>query len=311
MRTSVADRAGSFSGLEPDTHALTLFACFSFLGHVALFAAVVFSSAFMPEKRYSPSVIQVSMVSLPAGPAASRPEPPAPAARPEQPAAPPVPLPPEPEPKPPVEAQTPPPEPAAPEPPAEEAVSLAPAPKVYKEKTSLKKKTFKPKPVVKPAQSAPKPEAPKKTPPPNARPAEVTRAIEWLRKEVASEPSGAAGTSAAGAAGGGSGGRPGGEAGGELIDIYKAEIAIRIQQNWAFSEQLAAGRKDLSAVIVLKILPSGEIGDVWFEKRSGNSALDDSAFRAVQKSNPLPPLPKGYFRSFYELGLIFTPEGIQ
>ena len=251
------------------------------------------------------------MVSLPPGPAASRPAPPEPRSEPE-----PLPEPPAAPPTPPVSESkivspaTPevvPPEPAAPEPPVEEAVSVAPQPKVYKEKKSLKKETYKPKAVAK----APEPQTEKKKKPTNARPAQVTRAIEKLRKQAMTPPGSSSAPNAQAAGGQSGGGWSGGQAGGELIDIYKAEIAVRIQQNWAFSEQVAGGRKDLSAVIVLKILPSGEIGDTWFEKRSGNSILDDSAFRAVQKSNPLPPLPKGYFRSFYLVGLIFTPEGIQ
>jgi colicin import membrane protein len=177
---------------------------------------------------------------------------------------------------------------------------------VYQKKTSLKRKTFKPKQAVK----RPRSKAKKKS---EARPAQVKKAIERLRAGLKAPPPGSpakAGPSGVGPRGGDAG-WPGGRPGGELIDVYKAEIASRIQKNWAFSEQLTGGRKDLSAVIVLKILPDGQIGDIRFEQRSGNSVLDDSAYRAVQKSNPLPPLPKGYFRSFYMVGLVFTPEGIQ
>jgi colicin import membrane protein len=174
----------------------------------------------------------------------------------------------------------------------------------------LKEKTFKPKPVVKPAEKSPVKESP-------TRSEQVKAAIEKLRKSLKTPPPGSPAKAAAVGAGAGSeqggsaAGWPSDGVGGDLIDVYKAEIASRIQKNWAFSEQLTGGMKDLSAVIVMKIMPDGEIGDIWFEKHSGNSLLDDSAFRAVQKSNPLPPLPKGYFRSFYVVGLIFTPEGIQ
>jgi colicin import membrane protein len=58
-------------------------------------------------------------------------------------------------------------------------------------------------------------------------------------------------------------------------------------------------------------MPDGEVRDVWFEKKSGNAYFDDSAFKAVKKANPLPQLPKGYLRPFYNLGLIFTPSGLK
>lgn len=97
----------------------------------------------------------------------------------------------------------------------------------------------------------------------------------------------------------------------DIMDIYKAEIPFRIQKNWAFSEQLAGGRRDLVAWLVIEILPDGEIRDIWFEKRSGNRYFDDQAYKAVKKSNPLPSLPEGYTRPFFNVGLRFTPSGLK
>jgi colicin import membrane protein len=94
------------------------------------------------------------------------------------------------------------------------------------------------------------------------------------------------------------------------LDIYKAEIFSIIQRNWAFSEQMTSGAKDLLAVLVIKIMPGGEIRNIRFEKRSGNSLLDDSAFKAIRKSDPLPALPKGV-TPFYEVGVRFDPEGLR
>ena len=110
-------------------------------------------------------------------------------------------------------------------------------------------------------------------------------------------------------------GIPGGSGAGskkvlELINIYYAEIQYQIQKNWAFSEQLAGGRKDLEADVAIKIMPNGEIKDIWFDTRSGNSYFDEAAEKAIKKSNPLPPLPKAYLRPFLEVGFHFEPEGI-
>ena len=92
------------------------------------------------------------------------------------------------------------------------------------------------------------------------------------------------------------------------ITIYQAEIPFHIRRHWAYSEQMAGGQKDLAAWIIIKIMPNGEIADIWFEKKSGNTYFDESAFNAVKKSSPLPPLPKGYNKPFMDLGLRFIPR---
>jgi colicin import membrane protein len=97
----------------------------------------------------------------------------------------------------------------------------------------------------------------------------------------------------------------------QRLRIYQAEIAYQIQKNWAFSEQMAGGRTDLEAALGIKIMADGEIEEVWFDQRSGNRLLDDSAYRAVIKSSPLPPLPHGLFKDQYIVGLKFGPKGLK
>lgn len=97
----------------------------------------------------------------------------------------------------------------------------------------------------------------------------------------------------------------------ELIDIYRVEIAFQIQKNWAFPDQLAGGRTDLQTLLVFNVMPDGEIKDLFFTDHSGNKHFDESAYRAVMKSNPVDPHPKGVSEPFVQMGLRFTPEGIQ
>ncbi|MCF8028860.1 MAG: cell envelope integrity protein TolA [Desulfobacteraceae bacterium] len=92
------------------------------------------------------------------------------------------------------------------------------------------------------------------------------------------------------------------------MEIYQAEVAVKMKHNWAFSPELAGGAKGLETRLVIKILPEGTIADVWYEKRSGNAYLDESAYKTVMKANPLPPLPKDY--PHYHLVLGFTPSGL-
>lgn len=93
------------------------------------------------------------------------------------------------------------------------------------------------------------------------------------------------------------------------IEIYQAEVAVRLKNNWVFAENLAGETQGLESQLVIKIMADGSIADVWYAKRSGNSYLDESAYKTVEKSDPLPPLPEGY--SDYHLMVGFTPSGLR
>ncbi len=184
-----------------------------------------------------------------------------------------------------------------------ESISLTP--KKKKVKRSLKKKTFKTDKVVESAISRIKKEVEE------SRPDQVNKAIARLKDQVEKtgppSPSKQQKTKETGP--------PGGSATGskkdlELMDIYMIEIQYRIQKNWSFTAQLAGGRTDLEAWPAIKVMPNGEIKDVWFDKRSGNSYFDEQAKKAILKSNPLPPLPKGYWRPYFEVGFHFTASGL-
>lgn len=96
----------------------------------------------------------------------------------------------------------------------------------------------------------------------------------------------------------------------DIQRVYYAEVAFSIQRNWVFSDQLAGDEKNLYNEVGFKIMRNGEIKDIWFDRRSGNSYLDESARKAILKSSPLPPIPDEMKGAFIELGARFTPEGI-
>jgi len=178
---------------------------------------------------------------------------------------------------------------------SDKAVSMAP--KLVQVKRSLKQKTFDASKVIKGAIARIEKEAPE------SRPRPVLQAVDKLKEEVESHP----GVVLMDGIAGGRASRKTLE----LLDIYNAEIWHRIQKNWAFSEEMVRGRTDLEATIIVKIMRKGEIRDVWFEKRSGSSYFDDSVFKAVRKSDPLPPLPEGYPGPFYEVGFRFNLSELQ
>jgi colicin import membrane protein len=176
-------------------------------------------------------------------------------------------------------------------------------------KTSLKKKTFKTSNVVKSAIK----EMEKRVE--ETRPDSLSEALDKIKQKVeqTEKETGAAEGEEQAGSGAGPAGSPGGGEKRELTqaDLYGLELKYLINKNWAFSEQLAGMLKDLETIVVIRILANGEIDDVWFEKKSGNQHLDESAYKAVLKSNPLPAIPPGMNAKDYTIGFVFTPAGLQ
>jgi colicin import membrane protein len=311
----------------------------AFIGHLIIIAALVFVPPVSFKKPYTPTIVSVRMVSSgdlrpegssakkavveaapekQASPAEAK-EPPAEKSEVAKVAEPEVVVPVVPEKKVAVEKK-----PVAPAISEERQpeVSLAPkeTPKEKpvekpKAKTSLKKETFQPSKVVRSAIE----QLEKQTE--DSRAKSVNDAIARLEKEVAKTTSrgssggesqtggGGEGGTGSGARGAGPGSGGGGGAG-SAKEVYNGLIGYHIQKNWAFSEQLARGQSNLETLVGIKILPNGEIQDIWIDKKSGNQYLDESAIRAIQKSNPLPPLPREIGLYFYEVRFRFTPEGM-
>lgn len=184
-----------------------------------------------------------------------------------------------------------------------------------KPKTSLKKKTFKSTEVVKHAlkEIEKEPETPAQE---SSQPDALKSALDRLKKQVGEKEKTDASNKSAGSTGTQSGRRTGGfNEGGkkeaELIDLYRLEIAFQIQKNWAFNDQLAGGDPSLAAAIVFKVMPDGEIRDLFFTDRSGNTHLDESAYRAIMKSNPVDSHPRGLKQPYVVMAIRFTPQGIR
>lgn len=175
-----------------------------------------------------------------------------------------------------------------------------------KTKKALKYKTFKSKKVVKNALKR----VEKKLDAQPPKPLEDT--IKKLREKVAKEgrPGPAGDTAVKSDKAGKSGftGR-GAKRESQLIDLYRLEVVYTINRNWAFAEQLAGGKANLKAKLVFKVMPNGDIEDIWFADRSGNQYLDDSAYKAIIKSSPVKPHPDKLNRPFVEVGIRFGPKG--
>jgi len=72
---------------------------------------------------------------------------------------------------------------------------------------------------------------------------------------------------------------------------YFVQAFGKIQRNWS---NPVFANQPLSCVIYFKILRSGTIFEPTIEKSSGVSAYDRACLRALQVSDPLPPLPTDF-----------------
>ncbi|GAB6907872.1 hypothetical protein DESC_460048 [Desulfosarcina cetonica] len=219
-------------------------------------------------------------------------------------------------------------------PPAPAAKAVPPKPLAatapVKPKVSLKHRTFKSTQVVKQAIQDLEAKAEEKTPEKKAAneaatasPKQLQSALDRLRQSVskaeAANPSAASGEGS-GTSASGSTGKPGaalgpfnldGDQAAGPVDIYSHLVAKQIEKNWAFNERVANIDRSLKTQIVFKVMPNGEIIDIFFTDRSGNAYLDESAYRAIVKSNPVSPHPPGLNLPYVQMGLRFTPQGVR
>lgn len=152
---------------------------------------------------------------------------------------------------------------------------------------------------------------------------EIRRIRERISGQAGEEGGGAGGEGGGSRGEGGAGGLPGAGLGGmpsgqgRMADLplnyrlYYQAIEEKIKGNWnlALPRGVIEDMRALEVVLSITIRSDGEIADISFEKKSGNIYLDESAYRAIRKSSPLPPFSAYNIReSSFETGIIF-PAG--
>jgi colicin import membrane protein len=100
------------------------------------------------------------------------------------------------------------------------------------------------------------------------------------------------GQGSAGVGGAGLGG--GGVVRGFEFLVYYNQLQEWVKESWIVAER----KQGLSAIVRFGVQPNGEIFDIELVRSSGDGAFDQSALRAVNKVNPLPPPPPAYQREF-------------
>jgi len=82
---------------------------------------------------------------------------------------------------------------------------------------------------------------------------------------------------------------------------YYSKVVDEIRQQWVWVSR-DSGRRNIEAIVSIKILKDGTAVVQKVEKSSGNTLFDKSALRALAKASPLPPPPYEI-----EIGVRFYP----
>lgn len=206
------------------------------------------------------------------------------------------------------------PEPAKPSPPEavtapqSKATPMLTQPKEAKPAPKPKAPQAKPKaspPKARPIGAAKKPARPKPKPQVKTRKVEapdqqkIESALSGIDSELqererqAREPATTAGTSGEASTGTPGLGSPGGtQARAPGFALYQSKVRSKIIRNWVRTHS-GGETKRLTARVALKINASGAVVSKSLIKRSGDSAFDHSALRAVEQASPLPAPPEG------------------
>ncbi len=140
------------------------------------------------------------------------------------------------------------------------------------------------------------------------KPSEIERALARLQQEVKKGPPSNLYQRSGPGLGKGSGnyGAPM-----SPFESYLVEIAMIIRQNWLFTPQLIRERGDVKAYVAMTIQPDGSVSNIVFDRKSVSEYFNDTVFKAIEKSSPLPPVPEEVSRRALKIGLVFTPQGIE
>jgi|GEM_PF-871016 len=92
---------------------------------------------------------------------------------------------------------------------------------------------------------------------------------------------------------------------------YLVIIQNKVGSNWVPPSGTSglAEKEKKRVVIGFRILRNGEIREVRVEESSGAKPLDQSALRAISRSNPLPPLPPRFLEESLGVHFSFELEG--
>lgn len=98
----------------------------------------------------------------------------------------------------------------------------------------------------------------------------------------------------------------------EVVNSYIAKIMAMVESVWS---RPPSARNGMQAVLVVNLIPTGEVVNVSVAETSGNAAFDTSAINAVYKVERFDDLrgmkPAMFEANFRRFRLIFKPEDLR
>ena len=92
---------------------------------------------------------------------------------------------------------------------------------------------------------------------------------------------------------------------------YIATIQRRIIENW---HRPLSARNGMQAIVMIHLVPTGEVQNVYLVKGSGDAAFDRSAIQAVQRAGKFEELqrlsPRQFDANFRKFRIVFKPEDL-
>ena len=94
---------------------------------------------------------------------------------------------------------------------------------------------------------------------------------------------------------------------GERYAFYVRQMTQKISQQW-FTQTLDTGAPGHHVSITFRVDRDGSPSDIRIAAPSGDTTLDSSALRALQRIDTFGPLPDGYTGSYINVRYIFDPK---
>ena len=93
------------------------------------------------------------------------------------------------------------------------------------------------------------------------------------------------------------------------LNAFVDRISAKVERNWR--PRNVKNNSGLTATVMVKVSPTGEVISARVVKSSGNSAFDQSAETAVKRASPLPfPTNTKYYQYINEFHFNFNPDDV-
>lgn len=94
---------------------------------------------------------------------------------------------------------------------------------------------------------------------------------------------------------------------GRALELYRAQVAHKVQQNWT---HVGGGNTGGSVTVAFRVTRIGRVQRLVVQQSSGDSHVDESARRAILKAEPFSPIPEAVSDAEVVVRLRFTDKGV-